>query len=86
MTEAERIAATEAALLAAVRERGGWLSGDRRIGESLLADLLGLRCESLANMRSEGKAPVHVRLGGGGHRITYRLADVAEWLESKRGE
>lgn len=63
---------------------GYWLSADGRIGESDLAALLGITSGALANRRREGTAPPAFNLGGGGHRITYRLIDAARWLESHR--
>ena len=66
------------------REAGFWMSGDGRIGEEHAAQLLGYAPGSLANARREGKAPPHYRLGGAGHKVTYSLADIAEWIESTR--
>ncbi len=77
-------ARTSAELEAAARAASFWISGDRRIGESDLAALLGITPGALANKRRDGSAPVAFNLAGGGHRVTYRLDDVARWIESHR--
>lgn len=79
-----RADATADLLLLQARKEGYWISGDGRIGESDLAELLGMTPGALANKRREGNAPPAYTLGGGGHRVTYRLTDAARWLESHR--
>jgi len=79
-----RADATEGMLLAAARAAGYWISADRRIGEADLAALLGITAGGMANKRREGSAPPHYVLGGAGHRVTYRLAEVAAWIEAHR--
>lgn len=81
---ASRVAGTVRTLTGAVRESGEWLSPDGRVGEATAAWLLGLAPGSLANARTEGRAPPHYRMGGGGHRVTYRVSDLAEWIEGTR--
>ncbi len=76
--------ATAALLRKEALAAGFWLSADGRIGEADLAALLGMKPSVLANRRREGAAPPSYALGGGGHRITYRLTDAALWLESHR--
>jgi hypothetical protein len=66
------------------RESGTWLSGDRRVGEDAAAVLLGLAPGTLANRRAEGTGPPHYRLGGGGHRVTYNLHELAAWVAGHR--
>jgi predicted DNA-binding transcriptional regulator AlpA len=82
----ERIAACLAMLERRCREAGSWISGDGRIGEEVCAALLGLSAGTLANRRCDGSAPPHYRLGGAGHRVTYSLQDLAEWIERHRVE
>lgn len=82
--DAEAVASTAKALNDAARRRGFWLSADERLGEADVADLLGLTAGSLANKRREGTAPRAYELGGGRHRVTYRLIDVARWIEAHR--
>lgn len=79
-----RADATTELLLAEIRRAGYWISGDGRIGEGDLAALLGMAVGALANRRREGKAPPSYALGGGGHRVTYRVTEVAQWLEAHR--
>ncbi len=78
----DRIADTARRLLEAARDRGMWVTADVRIGEQDAADLLGWSSDSLKNARSEGRGPRWYRLGGAGHRVTYRLDDLAAWIES----
>lgn len=82
----ERIEATRACLEAACLSAGHWISGDGRVGEETVADLLGMTCGTLGNKRTDGTGPRWFRLGGNGHRVTYRLADVAVWIEAQRCE
>lgn len=84
MTEAERIAACEDLLLAACREAGESVTGDRRVGEATAARLLGYEAGTLANWRGAGSGPEWYRIGGIGHRVSYRLRALAEWIEAKR--
>ena len=82
-----REATTEANdLPAAAIDAEMWVSGDGRIGEADLAALLGIAPGTLANRRLAGSAPRSYKLGGKGHRVTYALIDVAEWLIAHRCE
>lgn len=83
---AERIAACAAQLERRCREAGSWISGDGRVGEDVAAALLGWAPGTMANRRLEGSAPPHYRLGGGGHRVTYGLHDLAVWIVAHRVE
>ncbi|UZW60273.1 helix-turn-helix transcriptional regulator [Lysobacter enzymogenes] len=76
--------ATLSLLRQAVDQEGMRITADDRIGEGDLAKLLGWTAASLANKRREGAAPPCFKLGGGGHRITYRLSEVAAWIEGHR--
>jgi predicted DNA-binding transcriptional regulator AlpA len=78
------VEATYALLLASVLESGCWRTGDDRIGEDSAAALLGWSTEHLANRRRDGTGPRAFRLGGAGHRVSYRLSDLAEWIEAQR--
>jgi hypothetical protein len=82
--ESRRTDATAAQLLEAARTAKYWISADNRIGEADAAKLLGMTPTSLANKRREGKGPSAYALGGGGHKVTYRLIDLAKWIESHR--
>lgn len=63
---------------------GMWVSADGRIGEADLAKLIGMSAGTLANRRREGTAPESFALGGGRHKVTYRLIDAARWIEAHR--
>lgn len=78
----DRILATITGLAEATRVSNFWISGDGRIGEQDAAKLLGWSPDSLRNARTEKAGPRSYRLGGGGHRVTYRLMDLAKWIES----
>ncbi|MDP4028522.1 MAG: hypothetical protein Q8P42_06085 [Gallionella sp.] len=82
----ERIGATLRALEAACRENKIFMSGDQRVSESDAAYLLGLSGGGLKNLRHEGAAPVAYRMPINGARVSYRLMDLAAWIESRRGE
>ena len=84
MNEGDRTQATLALLRDVVANGRYWMSGDGRIGERDLETILGWSAGSLKNKRTQGTAPPHYRVGGGGHQVTYRLSDVAEWLESQK--
>jgi hypothetical protein len=83
---ADRVADCAAQLERRCREAGSWISGDGRVGEEVVAALLGLAPGTLANKRCEGSAPPHFRLPGGGHRVTYSLGDLARWIVAHRVE
>lgn len=85
-TRDDRIAATARMLEAACRESGHSITGDGRVGDVAAADLLGFTTSTLANWRTAGQGPTHFRIGGHGHRVTYRLTDLAAWIESSRIE
>lgn len=80
MTEEDRISATARALLDFVAEKDIWISGDGRVHEDVAAKLLGVAVGTLQNMRYEGTAPPHYKHG----RITYRVRDLAEYIEAGR--
>jgi hypothetical protein len=81
--EQERIAWTYRAFKGRVLDAGAWMSGDERVGEDIAAGLLGCSPSNLKRMRNEGKGPRFCRFGGNGHRVTYRLIDLAEWVETQ---
>lgn len=60
------------------------ITTDDRIGEADLAKLLGIAPGTMANRRREGKAPPHYTFAAAGHRVTYRMTDVAAWIEKTR--
>jgi len=78
------IDSTKKLLLDACIASGMVLSADERVGESDAATLLGYAAGTLKNMRTVGIAPPHYRRGVGGSRVSYRLIDMAEWVEQSR--
>ena len=79
-----RIYLTLAQLRRAVRDLQMPLSADERISEADAARLLCLRSDSLARKRLDGSGPASYGLPLGKAKITYRLADIASWLEQRR--
>ena len=77
-----RIEATSRLLLAACREQGIPLTGDLRVTETAAAALLNISAGSLKNMRTgDGSAPRHYRIPVAGCQVSYRLRDIAVWIE-----
>lgn len=83
-SQQERIDATTADLLVAVKERGFVISADKRVGEQAAATLLGITPNHLKALRHQGTGPFSYQRGVGGSRISYRLDDLAAWIESAR--
>ena len=79
-----RAVSTSLVLLAEVKSANLWRSGDGRVGETDAAALLGWSVQSLRNARAEGSGPPAYQLGGARHRISYRLTDLAWFIESRR--
>lgn len=63
---------------------GMTITGDGRVSEADAAALLGFTAGGFRNMRQEGKGPRSFGLGVGGSRVSYRLADLASWIEAAR--
>ena len=79
-----RIEQTTLMLAASCREAGFVLSGDQRVSECVAAELLGISKGSLRNMRNTwGTAPKFYRTPVDGSRISYRISDLAEWIETQ---
>jgi hypothetical protein len=54
----------------------------KRFSERQAAEFLGLRYQSLKNMRCNGRpVPAYYRIGG---KIVYRLIDLQEWMKARR--
>lgn len=80
-------ALTEATLLMlreAVRESDMPMTGDGRVREADAAQLLGYDSRYLKQLRQEGRGPPAYGLGMAGGRVSYRLSDLAAWIESRR--
>jgi hypothetical protein len=61
------------------------LTGDERCSEGSAARLLGLAEGTLRNLRSTREGPTPFRSGLNGCRVSYRLRDLATWIEQRRG-
>lgn len=49
------------------------------ITTSDVANVTGLKAQTLAKMRTEGRGPRFIKLDGG--KVCYRPSDIAAWLE-----
>lgn len=78
------LADTAVLLLSAARSRAIVLSGDLRVNEKDAASLLGYSGEYLKKMRQEGKSPPFFLRGVGGGRISYRITDMAQWIDERQ--
>lgn len=85
-TREERVRVTADALLAVAVKNSMGISADQRVGEADAAALIGMTQGGLKNLRAEGGAPNSYRVSVNGSRISYRLWDLAEWIEDKRQE
>jgi hypothetical protein len=83
-TTDDLIEATTHALTIAANEAALFVSGDGRVSEADAAGLLGYSANYLRQLRGEGKGPAAYSIGINGGRISYRLADLAAWIESRR--
>lgn len=68
----------------AARAAGMTVTGDGRLSETDAAKLVGLLPETLARKRAMGTGPAAFRLSLGGARYSYRLSDLARWIEDRR--
>ncbi len=60
------------------------VSGDGRVNEQGAAKLLGYSAGHLKSLRQEGNGPTHYTMGVAGGRFSYRLCDLASWVEMQR--
>lgn len=79
-----RVLDTVRVLLASVERNAIVMSADQRVSEADAARLIGLAPASLKNLRAEGGAPPAYRVPVGGSRLSYRIFDLALWIEGKR--
>jgi hypothetical protein len=80
----DAVEATAALLLASAARDELTVSGDLRVNEKDAAHLLGYSAANLKALRQEGNGPVSYALGMNGGRISYRLRDLAAWIEMAR--
>jgi len=81
---ADRVAETLTLFRAACRRENHWISGDDRVTEATAAALLGFAEGTMKNLRWAGDGPAFYKAGASGSRITYRLGDLAAWVEARR--
>lgn len=77
----ERAARTSQVLLAAARDAGFWISPDNRVGIDDGAKLIGMSSKGFNKRLAESGVLVY-QAGGGRHKRTIRIYDLALWLES----
>lgn len=82
----ERSAETAACLRAAAADRRMFVTADDRVNEEDAAQLMGYAVGTLRNMRSAGGGPSFYNRPLGGFSKSYRLADLAKWMERAREE
>ena len=82
MTHHERVTNTGRVFLQIAQREGWWLTHDNRIGLEDAAKLLGIALGTLRNRIAAGTGPRVYPLGGRGHRVSVRIMDLAEWIES----
>jgi len=82
--QVDQIKETEAMLRAAAVLAGCAISGDGRVTEQDAANLLSYSRSQLKAMRAEGNGPDYYAVGMNGGRVSYRLSDLASWVEMAR--
>jgi hypothetical protein len=71
-------------ILKAATDRHLAMSADMRVSEKDAAALIGYAAGSLKNLRQMGAAPIYYNRPVNGSRVSYRLMDLAAWLEERR--
>ncbi len=77
----DRAARTSQVLLAAARDAGFWISPDNRVSIDNGAKLIGMSSKGFNKRLAESGVLVY-QAGGGRHKRTIRIYDLALWLES----
>jgi excisionase family DNA binding protein len=83
MNSDERVEQCRLQLERAVLEAGHVLSGDNRVSESTAARLLGISQSHLRRLRHHGEL-VAYKCGLNGARVSYRLVEIASFIEATR--
>lgn len=78
------VESTMAMLLKAVRQDNIPISADMRVREKDAARMMGYAPGSFKNIRNEGKGPIYYNRPVAGSKISYRLMDLAMWVEERR--
>ena len=84
MSVEDRIAMTMQLLQQAAATADMRVTGDLRISEADASTLLGYSGDTLAKKRAIGNGPAAYSRGMNGCRVSYRLADLAAWIEEGR--
>lgn len=71
-------------LLDAAQAAGYWISPDLRVGVDDGAKLVGMSPKGFKK-RLPSTGILVYQLGGGGHKRTIRIYDLALWMESQAG-
>lgn len=82
----ERTAETAECFRQAAADRGMFVTPDGRVSEGDAAELLGYAEGTMRNMRSAGGGPSFFNRPLGGFAKSYRVADLARWIERAREE
>ena len=69
------------ALAARLEQSRHWVSPDFRVREATAAHVIGVAGRTLQRWREAGTGPAFVVLS---RNVTYRLADLLAWVESRR--
>jgi len=75
---------TTAQLHASAVHHGLTVTGDRRVNEKGAAYLLGYSAAYFKTLRQQGNGPRFYALGVAGSRFSYKLDDLASWIEMAR--
>jgi len=78
----ERATRTAQVLLVAAQDAGNWRSADNRISVDDAAKLLGMSVKGFKKRLPESGIRVYCA-GGGPHKRTLRIYDLALWLETE---
>ena len=84
MTLEDETEATARRLLAAARAAGAVISGDFRVSETVAAGLLGIAPGTLRNLRLAGNGPRVFHTPINNSSYSYRLDDLASWIQVGR--
>jgi hypothetical protein len=77
----KRAGDTAQVLLSAAQDAGLWISPDNRVGIDDGAQLVGMSSKGFNKRLAESNVLVY-QAGGGRHKRTIRIYDLALWLES----
>lgn len=82
-----RVSEVASVLRGAAIERGLRITPDGRVAEADAAWLLCLQPNTLKDLRNSTKGPAfYYRGAGDGSKVSYRIDDLAAWLEQGRVE